>query len=412
MIARSESSFRRAEPRRWGGAAVVGAALLLVSWTLLHVGFYDRNQIIDTPTYQRYGDLVLDGKIPYRDFDVEYPPAALPAFILPSLAAEDDYRAVFEGLMWVCGAAAIVFLAVALTAVGASEQRLYGATAFAGLAPLALGSVVLTRYDLWPAALTAAALAALVAGRRRLGFGVLGLAAAAKVYPVVLLPLALVYAGRRRGAREAAAGFAIFLAVAAAALLPFAVLAPDGLRESLERQVGRPLQIESLGAAFLLTAHQIDSTYVPSILSSFGSQNVEGSLADALATLQTALQACAVVAVWLVFATGRASRESLLAGAAAGVTAFVAFGKVLSPQFLIWLVALVPLVSGAFGLTAAAILATALVTTQLWFPYRYWDVVALGAAGWLVLVRDILLVGLFAVLATAINRKRGPLRSE
>jgi hypothetical protein len=44
------------------------------------------------------------------------------------------------------------------------------------------------------------------------------------------------------------------------------------------------------------------------------------------------------------------------------------------------------------------------VTTQLWFPYRYWDVVALEPVGVLVLVRDLLLVALFAVLIVATIR--------
>ena len=86
--------------------------------------------------------------------------------------------------------------------------------------------------------------------------------------------------------------------------------------------------------------------------------------------------------------------------AAAAVVAFVALGKVLSPQFLIWLVPLVPLVRGRRGLVASLVLAAALVLTQLWFPYRYWDL-ALHfdtAASWLVLARDLVLVALLVVL--------------
>ena len=55
-------------------------------------------------------------------------------------------------------------------------------------APLALGSVILYRYDLWPAALAVAGLAAVLAGRERLGFASLGLGIAAKVFPAVLAP--------------------------------------------------------------------------------------------------------------------------------------------------------------------------------------------------------------------------------
>ena len=80
------------------------------------------------------------------------------------------------------------------------------------------------------------------------------------------------------------------------------------------------------------------------------------------------------------------------------MAAFVAFGKVLSPQFLIWLLPLVPAVAGAAGSRHARCSSCALVTTQLWFPFRYWDVVALEPSGWLVLVRNLLLVALFAIL--------------
>jgi hypothetical protein len=84
---------------------------------------------------------------------------------------------------------------------------------------------------------------------------------------------------------------------------------------------------------------------------------------------------------------------------------------VLSPQFLIWLiplVPLVPLVRGRRGLEASALLAAALVLTQLWFPYRYWDL-ALEfdtAASWLVLARDLVLVGLTLLLAIRVAPAR------
>ncbi|MEO8289626.1 MAG: glycosyltransferase 87 family protein [Gaiellaceae bacterium] len=398
-----ESSFPL--PERTGQAAALGVLVLTLSWALLHVGFWDRQQIVDTPVYQNYGEAVLDGQVPYRDFGLEYPPAALPAFVLPALAADDDYAPAFELLMWLCGAAAIVFLAYTLTEIGAGPARLYAAVMFLGLAPLALGSVVLSRYDLWPAALTIAALAAFVSGRDRLGFGVVGLATAAKIYPVVLLPLALVWVGRRRGSREVWIGLACFAAVLAACVVPFAILAPDGVVDSLQRQLARPLQIESLGAAVLLAAHRLGA-YDPAVVSSSGSQNLDGALPDALAAIQTALQAAALVAVWALFALRARGREALLVASAAAVTAFVAFGKVLSPQFLIWLLPLVPAVAGGAGLAGGAVLAAALVTTQLWFPYRYWDVVALAPASWLVLVRDLLLVALFAILLVALSRRR------
>lgn len=411
MIARSRSWSERTSDGR-GAAAAAGVVLFFGCFALLHAGPLSGFQIIDTPVYQRYGDAIVDaGAVPYRDFSLEYPPGALPVFVLPSLAPADDYRTVFELLMGVCGAVMVVLVVATLAAVGAGRARLFAAAAFAGLAPLALGPVVLTRFDLWPAMLTAGVLAALAGGRSRIGFGVLALAATAKIYPLVLLPLALVYVARRRGAREAVVCLVVLTAVLAVVLVPFAILAPDGLVNSFERQTGRPLQIETLGASILLAAHQL-GWYAPTVVDSFGSQNLAGGLPDALATAETALQILAVIGVWVLFATARGGREQLLAASAAAVTAFVSLGKVLSPQFLIWLVPLVPLVAGGYGLAGSGLLLAALVLTHLWFPGRYWDLVDLdGAPAWLLVSRNAALVALLAVLVVAIRRVRGSPRS-
>jgi Glycosyltransferase family 87 len=383
--------------------ALVGLGLFLASWALLHVGFYERDQVRDTPLYQRYGDLMEDGEVPYRDFDVEYPPGALPTFAVPSLLSENSdeagFRRAFETLMWVSGAVCLLGVVLTLSAVGASRGRIAGAAAFVALAPLALGSVFLSRYDLWPAALTAVALAALVSRRERLGLGLLGLGAATKIYPALLAPLALAFLWRTTGRRAALAGAGVFAGAVALVVLPFAVVSPDGVWSAVTRQASRGLQIESLGSALLLAAHHLGGLGIE-MRSSAGSQNLVGTAPDVLATLHTVLQGAAVAAVWVAFARGPVDRERLLRASAVCICAFVALGKVVSPQFLIWLVPLVPLVRGRRGLAASALLGVALLLTQLWFPYRYWEL-ALEfdePASWLVLARDLVLLALLAVL--------------
>ena len=386
-------------------AALLGCALFLLSWGLLHVPPLSRNQIIDTPTYQRFGDAVVDGQVPYRDFDIEYPPGALPVFILPSLAAEDDYRTVFEVLMLLCGLGAVVLVARTLDAAGADRRRLLAGCALAGFAPLVLGTVILTRFDLWPALLSVGALAALAGGRERLGLGVLGLAVSAKIYPAVLLPIALLYVARRRGGREALVGLGIFAAVLAAVLVPFAVLSWDGLLHAFTEQARRPLQIESLGSSVLLAVADLGG-YEPTIVSSFGSQNLSGQLPDTLAGLQTAVQIVAVIAVWILFAISPRGTPHLLAASAAAVAAFAAFGKVLSPQFLIWLIPLVALVLGRLGAVAWGLFALALALTHAYFPKRYFDGLLTLDSGpvWLLVARNVALVALVVLLSVALSR--------
>jgi Glycosyltransferase family 87 len=405
MIARSESSFPRADPVVVLTAAAIGIALFALAWGLLHTGPFDDVAIVDTPVYQGYGDRIVDeGEVPYRDVELEYPPGALPAFVIPSLGAAADYDALFQLAMLVCGAAAVALVAVALAAAGVSPGALYTGVALAALSPLLLGPVILTRFDLWPALLLTGALAALASDRGRLGAALLAAAVATKLYALVVLPIALLYVWRRRGGREARIALAVFVLVLGLLFVPFLLVAPDGVASSFERQLGRPLQIESLGAGALLAADRL-GLYEAQVVSSHGSQNLIGELPDGLATVQTVLQAVAVVSVWMVFARGNAEPVRLFTASAAAVAAFVAFGKVLSPQFLIWLLPLIPLVAGRRGLVPAGLLAGALLLTQLWFPYRYWDVVALEPVAWLVICRDVLLVALFAALVVATARE-------
>jgi hypothetical protein len=386
-------------------SAALGAALFLVSWTLLHHGFLAREQIRDTPIYQRYGEAMTSGELPYRDFAVEYPPAALPMFVLPAVGVDDpgEYDRRFEGLMAALGVACVLLLAAVSTS--------FWAPLLVGISPLLLGSVVLSRFDLWPAALTIAAVALLVAGRFRLASGTLGLATAAKLYPAVLAPIAVAHVWRTRGRREALVCAGLIAGVFGAVVLPFAAISPGGVWHAFWVQAGRPLQIESLGAGILLAAHQVFGLGL-TMESSHGSQNLSGGAADTLAFLSTLVQAAVLVAIWIWYARGPASRERLLAACAAAVCAFVAFGKVLSPQFLIWLIPLVPLVRGRRGLAASAVLAAALVVTQLWFPSRYWELALRfdAASSWLVFVRDLLLVGLTALLVARVARE--PARSS
>ena len=141
--------------------------------------------------------------------------------------------------------------------------------------------------------------------------------------------------------------------------------------------------------------------------SGHGSQNLYATGTAVMAVVLSLVQIAALVWIWL---RRPVTNEELVRWSAAALVAFVALGKVLSPQFLIWLVPVVPLVAGVRGLRASALLAFALVVTQLWFPARYWGL-ARGLdpiPSALVLVRDLVLVALLIVL---VRDRREPARS-
>jgi hypothetical protein len=131
-------------------------------------------------------------------------------------------------------------------------------------------------------------------------------------------------------------------------------------------------------------------------------RNLSGSLPDAAAVVTLALEAAAVIGVWLLYARARDGRSSLPVAFAAAVAGFLAFTKVFSPQYLVWLVPLVVVAGSglAIGLTAAS-----LVLAQAWF-FHYHALFRIAWPVWLLVVRDLLVVATFAALAAALAQPR------
>ncbi|TMK72931.1 MAG: DUF2029 domain-containing protein [Actinobacteria bacterium] len=359
-------------------------------------GLFRAARFRDVHLYQRYTEALLNGHVPYRDFFMEYPPGALAVFLPPAAATASHYNAAFKALMALCGAATLVLVAFLLVRLGASVRRLWLGVLLVAASPAALGPISLNTYDAWPALLTVAALALLLVRREVLALAVLGLAFAAKVYPVVLVPAALVWTWRTRGRRVAMLGLAAFAAVALAIALPFLVLAPHGLVESFRSQAARGLQIESLGAQLLVGADHAGLYTVTVAHHTKGavSYDLRGSLPHALGALSSVLQLLAVAAVTWLYARGRDDAYRLTAAFVAAVAGFLAFTRFFSPQYLVWLVPLVPLVD---SVAAWTLLAVALALDQVWF-FHYRSIVELGDRSWFVLVRDLLVVALFVVV--------------
>jgi uncharacterized membrane protein len=385
---------------KFAALGVAAACLFLGSWTLLHHGWYaSAGEIVDTPGYETYADAIDSGQVPYRDFAVEYPPGALLPMLAPELTASrgnfGEYGHSFE--KWMAGAGVLMTLlaALALAALRPTWPRAAATMLLVGGSPLLLGNLMLSRFDLWAAALTVGAVAALLWERRATSAVVLAAAIATKLFPAVLAPIGFAWIWHRHGRRAALTWAGTVVGVCAAVFLPFVVIAPGGVWHSFAVQIDRPLQLESLGAMLLVVVHLVFGTTLHVFTTM--SQNVSGPGAHAVAILSSIVQVAALVAIWWLYARGPQTRERLVAYAAAAVTAFVAFGKVLSPQYLVWLIPLVPLVRSRLAQTLAL---TALVLTQVEFPARYWQLandLRPSIVG-VVLARDLVLVGIAALL--------------
>jgi hypothetical protein len=230
---------------------VAVAVAITVTWQLLG------EAVTDIPLYRTYGERVAGGLVPYRDFAFEYPPGALPFLVLPALVTEslEAYRAVFVAELAVVGALAVLAFDWALRNLGRRGRDRLVVLGVIAVVPVLLGGVILTRFDLVPAALVALAAGLMATGRLRSAAFVVGVGIAVKLYPVVLVPLLAIAAWRRRGDARRLSSCALAPPLRSRSTYPSSISAPDGVLDSFGRQLGRPLQIESLGAGVLLALH-------------------------------------------------------------------------------------------------------------------------------------------------------------
>ncbi|HEY2374060.1 MAG TPA: hypothetical protein VGH82_16185 [Gaiellaceae bacterium] len=383
--------------------SLFGIAVLIAACSPPWVGLFSGKGVGDMYLYRIYGHRMQHGLWPYHDFYFDWAPGSVLPVLWPVLPPGSyyDWFHVFD-LVYAMGA--IVAVAVTLNALGARGLRLYGMVAAAAALPFALGSISINSLDYWPALFTAAGLAALLVGRNRLSFGLLGFGIAAKVYPVVLLPIVLVWAWRRYGRREALWSLCVCIAVGIVASLPFAIVGPTGLGYSLKTQFERGLQMESLPATILMAASRLGIHHVHIVVGRPYSLNVAGGVATVAATIFTLILIAALIGVYVAYAAGPDEPQRLITAAAAAVTAYVAFNRVLSPQYIVWLIPLVPLVAGTPGIVATALLFGACGLTMTWFPGRFWHLVHVSPVTWFALARNVLLVLVFAAIAVPLVR--------
>jgi uncharacterized membrane protein len=356
----------------------------------------------DVHLYQGFADAVFDGRVPYRDFFMEYPPGALAVFLAPAVGGDAHYNAAFKLLMALCGVATIFLVALILGRLGVSTGRLWTAVLLLALAPIALGPISLNTYDAWPALLTVATLFLLLAGAPVVALALLGVAFAAKVYPLVLLPPALVFLWLRAGRDVVLRASVAFAAAAAVVVVPFLALAPHGLAESFRAQAARGLQVESLGGSLLAVADRLgiyDATVVHRTAPAI-SYELVGSLPDAVAVLSSVAQVIAVLLVAVLYLRARNGSWLLAVSFAGAIAGFLVFTRFFSPQYLVWLVPFVVFLEPF----AWVVTGVALVLAQVWF-FHYSDVFALGGYVWLVFARDILVFAVFVLAVRSLRRR-------
>lgn len=390
---------RAAVGRGWvvvGGLVGLAAFIWLVP---LQLGWYVRGNLGDVGLYRDAARRMAVGELPYRDFALEYPPGAAGLF-LAAWPWPGAYSVAFSGLML----AALIVTAVAVfataRALGFSDLRAALSGGAVAVAPPLLGSFVEARFDLALSAALAVALYGAVTRRFTIAWGALALGVLIKLVPLALIPVLLVYHAHVRGVRRAMTSAAVSLGVVAVVFVPFLVAAPGGTLDLARYHLERPLQIESAGSAALLALDQAGVLGLE-VTTSFGSQNLVGAAPSAIAMLSSAVLVgllCAIAVSLFVNLRGvRAPADARLfvVAALATLIALLVAGKVLSPQFLVWLLPAAFLVPGQRGRWVAGLAGLAFLLTQAYFTALYWDLVDLSSGPVALLVlRDLTLAAL------------------
>lgn len=354
--------------------ALTRAALLLCVFKVITPPGPDVTSDVSV-IYQGWYEVLKTGTYPLDDVTWQYPPAAALAIASPAVLPFLGYASAFFVLAFLCDAVVLGLLLRAGRGGGRSPR---GAWVWVVGVPL-LGPTAYARYDLM---VTAVAVAALLAGaaRPRLMGALAGFGALLKVWPVLLL----VGVERGRATRRswtAAAVSAVALVVACYAAMP-------GALAFLTFQRDRGTEIESLGALVFQVARHFG--WEGSVLLNYGSVEFVGPYVQLVS--RAALGLTALAFGWLLMWRLRVrefTAGSLCDAAFTAVALFTTTSRVISPQYMLWLVGLAAAAltvrASRMALPAVLVL-VATAVTLLEFPLLFDRVVAGDPVGIALLV--------------------------
>lgn len=356
--------------------------------------------------YQGWFESLKTGNFPPHDVTWQYPPAAALAILSPALLPFLHYH--FAFFVLACAADAAVF-ALLLYAGGRPGRRRTGAWVWvAGVA--LLGPTAYARYDLMVTAVAVAALFAAVRHPRTAGL-LAGFGAMVKVWPVLVL------LGVRPG-RATRRSWTAALLTAVVLTAGFTLTMPGALA-FLTYQTDRGTEVESLGALVFHLARHFG--WEGQVLLNYGSVEFLGPYVNVVSDAALTLNALAFGWLLLWWLRARRTARGEGGGWAASTPADAAFtavllftttSRVVSPQYMIWLVGLAAVcmtLRGSRQTLPAVLVLAATGVTLLEFPLWFAHVVASDWLGILVLaVRNGLLAA--AALISCVRLWRSTVR--
>ena len=283
---------------------------LCIAYPVMHGGFHSDQ---DVKLYARYAQAA---QATPATLPLEYPPLVVLLFIVPLLIAPNAYPLAF---------AAFAALAVWVTLIVVDYCSGQGWWLWL---MLVLGSwgTIFGRYDIFVVCVTVLAFVSAHRQRWLLAQALLVLGVGLKLYPVVLMPLVVLwqwqYEGKQRWVPVLWAGGLLALVIGG-----MWAVAPAQLAAMLQYHGDRPLEFEAIGASIAWLVGPTRYTHA------FGSLNRESAYSPIIILLLTALN---VGSLLVLYISCLRRQTSPAVSWALCLLMSIATSKVFSTQYLLW----------------------------------------------------------------------------
>ncbi|MBX6316144.1 MAG: hypothetical protein IRY99_25020, partial [Isosphaeraceae bacterium] len=219
-----------------------------------------------------------------------------------------------------------------------------------------------------------------------------------KIFPAVVAGPAFVQEVRalRRSRLLGTLALVLTIAVGTAS---WVALARGGVIDSMGYHVGRGLEIGSTYSGIVMAAAQITGT---EIRADYVHKAAEVMAPGAAWAARLALPVQAAALLFVMWRSWRAGPAELPRYAAASILAFIVTGKVLSPQYVMWVLPLVAVIEGRTGRKARWLYLVVCLATTAVYPWSFMGLMHLEPLAAVILnLRNALLVALLMWLLLA-----------
>jgi uncharacterized membrane protein len=354
------------------GLLVVIGYFILLGLHFVKTGGFN-GFFVDLNLYYKYSLQIIQGQFPYRDFFIEYPPFALLPLLIPQFLQIGGHSIFKYAVLFIIQniLSYIVMRWQPQRSLVLTEKLYIFLTAVSGI-------LIVLRYDMFPALLTLLTPLFILLDYPIIAGILLGCAVAAKLYPVVLLPVLIAYylAGRKYQAM-----LPLLLGTFGSIcliFLPFYLLTHGEAFAFIKYHQMRGLQIESVASGLIYFCNYLLGQQDIKVTNNYGAYHIESPLADIVLKF---LPLLFILGMALIFfsslwrfrverrTNGSIEVESLIAYIFMTLLVFMVTNKVFSSQYILWLLPFAGLLKFKQGILTLAIFILTIFNLPIWLSF-------------------------------------------